>query len=238
MNVIDNVYQFAKNNPDLNLRQDIQGALERLVQIANRHDFAEFVSNPSETDVFGQNALLYAFNFGSADDISVFLNNYMDKVNTNKQDGKFESGTFDLSSAGTTDDGTINSNRRFWWFQADKNGNLTIHKGWNRVELPLATMKQFGTFDLAKLDRIRFSCSNSVFAEGTIFKITDVKLVKDDAEIVLLTAQEVGKNIGEIISEDINYSETQAFIKNDAYRWDCYTGCSLKPAGTNANSPK
>ena len=135
----------------------------------------------------------------------------------------FESGTFDLSSAGTPDDSTINSNRRFWWFQEDKDRNLTIHKGWNRVELPLATMKQWGTFDLAKLDRIRFSCTNSVFAEGTIFKITDVKLVKDDAEIVLLTAQEVGKNIGEIISEDINYSETQAFIKNDAYRWDCNT---------------
>lgn len=95
MNVIDNIYQFAKDNPDLNLREDIQGALEKLVQIANRPDFAEFVSNPSETDVFGQNALLYAFNFGSADDITTFLNNFMDKANTNKQDGKFESGTFD-----------------------------------------------------------------------------------------------------------------------------------------------
>lgn len=94
-NVIDNVYQFAKDNPNLDLRADIQGALERLVQVANRPDFAEFVSAPSTTDVFGQNALLYAFNFGSADDITVFLNNYMDKVNTNKQDGKFESGTFD-----------------------------------------------------------------------------------------------------------------------------------------------
>lgn len=94
-NVIDNIYQFAKDNPDLNLRQDIQGALERLVKIANGANFAEFVSNPSETDVFGQNALLYAFNFGSADDITTFLNNFMDKANTNKQDGKFKSGTFD-----------------------------------------------------------------------------------------------------------------------------------------------
>lgn len=94
-NVIDNVYQFAKDNPDIDFRSDIKGALERLVQIANKPNFAEFVSNPSTTDIFGQNALLYAFNFGSTEDITTFLNNFMDKANTNKQDGKFESGTFD-----------------------------------------------------------------------------------------------------------------------------------------------
>lgn len=94
-NVIDNVYQFAKDNPDIDFRSDIKGALKRLVQIANKPNFAEFVSNPSTTDIFGQNALLYAFNFGSTEDITTFLNNFMDKANTNKQDSKFESGTFD-----------------------------------------------------------------------------------------------------------------------------------------------
>lgn len=91
LNSIESIYQFQKENPDINLRADIQGALKRLPD-ALSGNFAEYVSLPSN---FNENALLYAFAFGSADDINTFLNKYMDKVNTSKQDGKFEAGTFD-----------------------------------------------------------------------------------------------------------------------------------------------
>lgn len=146
-NVIDNVYQFAKDNPDLNLRQDIQGALERLVKIANGANFAEIVSNPSETDVFGQNALLYAFNFGSTEDITTFLNNFMDKANTNKQDGKFKSGTFDkndlysqcleMFDSAFTDGVATDPNMRAVMLskESEKTGRATLFQEENEKEL-------------------------------------------------------------------------------------------------------
>ena len=90
LNSIENIYQFQKENPDIDLRADIQGALKRLPD-ALSGNFAEYVSLPSN---FNENALLYAFAFGSADDINTFLNKYMDKIKTNKENGKFQAGTF------------------------------------------------------------------------------------------------------------------------------------------------
>lgn len=90
------IYQFQSENANLNLRQDIESAIKRLPAISKKVDFAEDISTPTfdTSNVFAENSLLYAFVFGKANDISNFLNTYMEKANANNQAGLFPEQTF------------------------------------------------------------------------------------------------------------------------------------------------
>lgn len=90
------IYAFQTENPTLNLRGDIEGAIKRLPSISKRADFAVDISTPTfdAENLFAQNVLLYNFMFGNNNEIATFFDKYIEKATANNQSGLFPENTF------------------------------------------------------------------------------------------------------------------------------------------------
>lgn len=90
------IYAFQTENPTLDLRGDIEGAIKRLPSISKRADFAVDISTPTfdAENLFAQNVLLYNFMFGNNNEIATFFDKYIEKAAANNQPGLFPENTF------------------------------------------------------------------------------------------------------------------------------------------------
>lgn len=90
------IYAFQTENPTLDLRGDIEGAIKRLPSISKRADFAVDISTPTfgAENLFAQNVLLYNFMFGNNNEIATFFDKYIEKATANNQPGLFPENTF------------------------------------------------------------------------------------------------------------------------------------------------
>lgn len=90
------IYAFQTENPTLDLRGDIEGAIKRLPSISKRADFAVDISTPTldAENLFAQNVLLYNFMFGNNNEIATFFDKYIEKATANNQSGLFPENTF------------------------------------------------------------------------------------------------------------------------------------------------
>lgn len=93
------IYAFQTENPTLDLRGDIEGAIKRLPSISKRADFAVDISTPTfdAENLFAQNVLLYNFMFGNNNEIATFFDKYIEKATANNQPGLFPENTFSKS---------------------------------------------------------------------------------------------------------------------------------------------